>query len=193
MPGPLAVAGIAAGGSALLNMFSGNAAAGRMTKLRQQLMELFSTQRLGSETNDLYSLFKSSPMYAGLRSRAMEGASTLGGQLQTSFARAGLGRTGIAATALPLARSSFTRGFQDIDANLFVQALQQARQMLTSRAGALQGTAGPSGTELGLGNTMQSIMPLLLMLMQGGGGKGGGGVSGPTMGQPGFVYPMGGR
>jgi hypothetical protein len=189
MPGPLAY-GAVMGGSALLNMFAGNAAAGRMEKLREQLMEMLSSRNLGAETNDIFGMMRNSPMYTGLRTRAMEGSSALAGQLQTSYARRGLSNTGLAATALPIARSGFTRNFQDIDANMFAQALQMARSLIGARAGVLQGTSGPSGTELGIGNTLQSIMPLLLMLLQGnkGGGTGGAEPMGSRMGQPGFAW-----
>ena len=166
MPGPFVLGGIAAG-SALLNMLAGHAEAGRREQLRKQLMELFSSSNLSNETNSLFDLLRSSPMYTGLRTRAMEGANTLAGQLQTSFARSGLSRSGIAATALPIARSSFTSDFQNIDADLFMKALSQARDLISSRASALTGTAGPSGTQLGIGNTLQSIMPLMLQYFGG--------------------------
>jgi hypothetical protein len=126
------------------------------------LMELFSTESLTGETNKLFGLFQKSPMYSGLRTQAMESSARLGGQLQTSFARRGLGRSGIAATALPIARASHIRGFQDIDANLFMQALSQAREGLSARANVLTGTSGPSAGQLGIGNTLQSMMPFVL-------------------------------
>lgn len=161
-PGPLAVAGITAGVSGLFNLLGGQAEAGRRKKLQQQLMELLSPERLGAETNSLFDLFRRSPMYTGLRTGAMESSSQLGNQLQTSFARRGLSQSGIAATALPIARASHLGGFRDIDSNLFIQALSQARQGLQSRANVLTGTSGPSGLSLGAGNWMQSMMPLLL-------------------------------
>jgi hypothetical protein len=125
-------------------------------------MELLSPEKLSGETNMLFDLFRRSPMYTGLRTSAMEGSQQLGNQLQTSFARRGLSSSGIAGASIPIARASHLRGFQDIDAQLFMQALKQARESLSGRAGVLSSTSGPSGGQLALGNTMQSIMPMLL-------------------------------
>lgn len=162
------------GGSALLNFLGGKSQAGQQSLLREQLMQLFSTQNLGNETNNMFDLFRSSPMYTGLRGRAMESSSRLGGQLQTSYARAGLGRSGMAATALPIARASHIGSFQNIDMELFIKALEQARASIGARAGALTGTSGPSAMALGAGGTLQSLMPILLQLLSkrdGGGEK----------------------
>lgn len=162
MPGPLAVAGITMGASALMNWLGGSAEAGRRQKLQQQLLDLLSPEKLSGETNTIFDLFRKSPMYSGLRTSAMEGSAQLGNQLQTSFARRGLSQSGIAGASLPIARASHLGGFRDIDAQLFMQALQQARQNLSGRAGVLSGTSGPGAGQLTAGNTLQSMMPFLL-------------------------------
>ncbi len=189
MPGPLAYAGVAAG-SALLNMLAGNAAGDRQNKLRAELMRLFSTSNLQNETDSAFKVMQSSPMYSALRNRAMSSSAGLANQLQSSFARAGLSRSGIAATALPIAKASHIGKFQDIDMEMFTQALQQARQLISQRAAVLQGTSGPSGMEMGIGNTLQSIMPMLLAMLskQGTGGGQSGYGNGPRMGEPGFTW-----
>jgi hypothetical protein len=154
-------AGIA-GLDALLGFFGGHSEAKRQEELRKQLMQLFSTQNLSDQTNNLFALIQRSPMYASLRAGAMGGSTNLANQLQTSYARAGLSNTGLAASALPLARSGFSRQFMGIDADLFMKALSGASGLIGQQAGALTGTAGPKGWEIGMGNTLQSLQPLLL-------------------------------
>lgn len=159
---PLPLLPIAVGGSALLNWFGANSANQHNKNLQRQLMELLSPERLGKEANSLFDVIRSSPMYTGLRRNAMVGASALGNQLQTSFARRGLGRSGLAGIAEPLARSSFQGQFADIDATLFAKALAEARSSLEQRANILRGTDMRSTGALTAGGTLESLMPLLL-------------------------------
>jgi len=160
---------------ALLSLVSGRfgagAEAGRMSKLRKQLEQLFSTESIGGETNRLFDLFKGSPMYSGLRSQAMTGATSLANRLNTSFYRRGLGTSGIAAVAEPLARSSYQQTFANIDADMFREALQTALANLRSRAGILQGTQAPSIGAGTFGAGIQSYLPYLyaMLLRQRGG------------------------
>lgn len=168
---PLLAMGAATGTSALMNWFGANSATRRRKDLQRQLMELLSPERLGKEAGGLFDIIRSSPMYTGMRRNAMIGASSLGNQLQTSFAQRGLSRSGIAGLAEPIARSSFQGQFANIDATMFAKALSEARQNLTDRANILKGTSGPGTGEQWAGSTLESLMPLLLAYFSQGKGK----------------------
>ena len=164
MPAWLAPAAIGAG--SFLGSFLGNQQqSGLQQKDLARLMALFSPDSISGDTNSLFEAFQRSPMYSGLRNRAMTGASALGGQLQTSFARRGLSNSGIAGAALPIARSSFSRGFQDIDMELFAKALQSILAGRGTQAGILQGFPSRSAGGQAFGTTLQALMPYFNSLM----------------------------
>ena len=183
-------------GPALLSMLTGRigagAEAGRMKELRAQLERLLSPESVGTEANKFFDIFRQSPMYGGLRSQAMTGATSLANSINARAFRTGLGGSGISAVAEPLARSSFQQSFANIDSDLFAQALAQARQSLSARAGIFERTQTASPTAGGIGRGIESYLPYLYaMLLKRGMPGGGGGTSAPTMGQPGFEYPIG--
>jgi hypothetical protein len=90
--------------------------------------------------------------------------------------------------AQPLAQSSFQQTFANIDSDLFTQALAQARQSLSARAGIYERTQTPGVMAGGMGRGLESFLPYLfamLMKQQPGGGNS------VRMGQPDFEYPIG--
>lgn len=181
------------GGIGLISARLGaGAEAGRMKKLREMLERLFSQESISGETNKFFDMFKASPMYGGLRSQAMSGATSLANQLRTSYARRGLGTSGIAGVAEPLARSSFQQSFADIDAGGYRDALAAAMRNLQARAGIITQTDAPSVGAGTIGRGIDNMLPMIYEMLKKYGGGGGGGVGAPRMGQPGFVYPRGG-
>jgi len=167
---PVTISAILTGGSMAGNFLGAYAEEKRRKDLQRQLMELLNPERLGSETNALFDMFRNSPMYSGLRNRAMTASSALGNQLQSSFAQRGLSRSGIAGMAMPIARSSFQQGFQDIDADMFMKALLGAKENLSQRANILTGTQGPGWLAGGAGKSLDAFMPLILAYLSKQGG-----------------------
>jgi hypothetical protein len=179
-------------GPALISLISGRLGAGaevgRMKQLRDMLDRLYRPENVGVEANKFFDIFKSSPMYGGLRSGAMTGATQLGNQLRTSFARRGLSSSGIAGVAEPLARSSYQQTFADIDAGGYRDALQAALSSIGARAGIAERSFAPSVGAGTVSGGIQSYLPYLYRMLQ---QRGQSGSLGTTMGQSGFQYPVG--
>jgi len=154
-------------GSFLGNLLGGRQQQGMQERDLQRLLALFQPGAISGDTNQLFDAFRSSPMYSGLRNRAMVGASSLGNQLQTSFARRGLSSSGIAGAAIPIARSSFQQGFQEIDADLWSKALSAIMQGRSAQAGALSGFKSFSPGGQAFGKTLEVLMPYFLSMMEG--------------------------
>jgi hypothetical protein len=163
--GPLATAAIIGGGSFLGNLLGGRQQKGLQEDDLQRILQLFSPGAISGDTSALFSAFRQSPMYSALQTRAMTGASALGGQLQTSFARRGLSNSGIAGAALPIARSSFSRNFQDIDADLWSKALQSIMAGRGAQANALSGYRSFSPGGQAFGKSLEILGPYLRSLM----------------------------
>jgi hypothetical protein len=154
---------------ALLSLISGRigsgAEAGRMKDLRSQLERLLSAESIGSETNKLFDIFRSSPMYSGIRNQAMTGATSLANSINARAYRSGLGGSGINAVAEPLARSSFQQTFANIDSDMFREALSTARANLGARAGIIERTNTPDVWGSGLGRGIESYLPYLFSML----------------------------
>lgn len=166
----LVQAGISGGAGALSGYFSGAAEDRRRKQLMRKLMELLSTESLGRETTAQYNMMRSGPMALGARRMAMQNSSALGNRIQTNFARSGLGRSGVAAMSIPMARSSFAPALMDIDASLYSQALSGARNTIGQRIDALRGGYGPSGGQSAWAGGLESLMPLLMEYFKKNGG-----------------------
>jgi hypothetical protein len=142
-----------------------------MKKLRELLERLFSPESISGETNKFFDMFKASPMYGGLRSQAMSGATSLANQLRTSYARRGLGTSGIAGVAEPLARSSFQQSFADIDAGGYRDALAAAMRNLQARAGIITQTDAPSVGAGTIGRGIDNLLPMIYEMLKRYGGS----------------------
>jgi len=160
------VAPVAIGVGSLLGSFFGNKQQSGLQKQDlDRLMSLFSTDSISGDANSLFEAFQRSPMYSGLRNRAMSGSNLMANQLQTSFARRGLSNTGIAGAAMPIARSAHLGKFQDIDMELFAKALQSIMAGRSDQASILKGFPSKSSFGQAFGSTLQSMMPYLMDLM----------------------------
>lgn len=160
--------GLTALGSGALNFLGARSQTQQMDRLRRELEALFTPERLSGDAMTLFRTLQKSPVYGQMRNRAMMGATSLSNSLQRSFARSGLDRSGVAAASLPIAQHSVLGGLNDIDAQLFMQALGLAQSNLGARAGIIRGTSGPGTGALAAGGTLESLMPLLYMMMGGG-------------------------
>ena len=136
-------------------------AAGRRESDLQRIMQLFSPQSIGGDTNSLFEMFQRSPMYSGLRNRSMESSALLGNQLQTNFARRGLSSSGIAGASLPIARASHMGSFDDIDMELFAKALSTVMQGRGTQANALGNFKSADPWGMAFGKTLDILGPYL--------------------------------
>jgi hypothetical protein len=161
----LAAAGISAGADFLGQYLGHRMNQGMDQKNLQRLLQLSSPEFIGQGANQFMDIFQRSPMYSQMRNRAMMGANQLGNQLQTSYARAGLGSSALGQTATQIGRSSILGRFDDVDMNLFQQALAQS----FGRSGAMAGAYGkyPQFSPFGqaLGGTIGDIGPFASRLM----------------------------
>lgn len=157
--------GLTALGTGALNWLGASSRSRQDADLRKQLEALFTPERLSGDATALFNTLRRSPIYGNMRNRAMLGASSLSNRLQSSFARSGLDRSGVAALSLPIAQHSVIGGLNDIDAELFMQALQLAQSNLGARAGIIRGTHGPGTGALAAGGTLESLLPLLYSML----------------------------
>lgn len=166
MPIPALLGGLGTAlGSGALNFLGARSRTRQDEDLRRQLEALFTPERLSGDATALFNTLRRSPIYGNMRNRAMLGASSLSNSLQSSFARSGLDRSGVAALSMPIAQHSVLGGLNQIDADLFMQALQLAQSNLGARAGIIKGTAGPGVGALTAGGTLESLLPLLYSMM----------------------------
>jgi hypothetical protein len=159
---PAAIAAL----SALFNRIGAGQAYGQKDRLMKALMAMLSPGNIGNEADQLFSTYQRSPMYTGLRTTAMNNASTLASGLQTSFARRGLSTSGIAGVAEPLARSSFANTFMGIDSDLFANALSTARQNILGRMDILKSGWQPSIGAQTTSGTLTALMPYLYEMLK---------------------------
>jgi len=141
-------------------------------KLLAQIMAMMEPGRLGGEADEIFQMLKRSPLFTGMRTNALESANMLGNRMQTNFARSGLNTSGIAAMALPAARSSFQQNFNEIDMGLFSKALSAAMGNRDKRISALGDFGmGKDPLAVGTGMTLDALAPYLRSLMTRGGGR----------------------
>lgn len=148
--------------SFILSRLGAGAEHGRYSALQRSINDLLSPARLTSETQSLFDAIRRSPFYSNLQSQSIAGTNTLSNNLQRSFAMRGLNTSGLAATTLPLARSSIGPMLGGIDADLFSKALSAARANLGERANWLEKTGtGQSIGGLTVGNFLRDYGPAL--------------------------------
>jgi hypothetical protein len=151
-----------------MNRLGAGASNAREQQFRDMLMKLLSPESLGNESNAIFDILKRSPMYSTLMAQAIGGTNSLSNSLSSSFARRGLGTSGIAAVAQPLAASSFGNTMMGINSDLFMKAMSLARENLNSRADYLS-KAGPI-TSVGagtLGRTLSDMTPQIYDWLKG--------------------------
>ncbi len=131
----------------------------------QRLLQLLSPGAIGSDTNKLFDVFRNSPMYSAMRGRAITGANQLANNINARSYKVGLGSSGLAAAAHPLAQSSMMNSFNDIDSNLFMKALSQVQANRGMQAQAM--IANPSSSPGGqaFGSLFEFLGPYLRHLM----------------------------
>ena len=149
------------GGTLLANYLGARSKESLRKRQIAELMAMLDPSKLGAEANTIFDMLRASPMYSGLRNRAMVGASTLSNQLQNSFAMRGLNTSGLAAATLPMARSSFQSSFNDIDMGLFQDALKTAMANIQQRIAIKSGSQPISPMGTAFGNTLEASLPMI--------------------------------
>jgi hypothetical protein len=145
----------------LAGRFGAGAANRQNTHMIDEITKYYSPEAILGRANQMFAGMQQSPMYTGLRRDAMTNASQLASNLNSSFYRRGLGTSGIAAVATPLAQSSFGNSFANIDSSLFAQALGAAGG--NSQVSDIFKTRGPG---IGGGTSSAFITSMLPLIKQ---------------------------
>lgn len=155
---------ISLGATGLNYLGASNQQARRRADL-QRIMALLSPGSIAGDTNRLFDALRSSPMYSALRARSLSGASALGNAINNRAQRAGLGNSGLATIAGPLAQSSFQQSFNDIDSQLFSHALSNVQANRGLMAQSLLGSPTGSPLDSSIGKGFEFLGPYLRDLM----------------------------
>lgn len=145
-----------------LNFLSSRLGAGAERGRMKAIQRMYTPEYLTNMTNKLFQNMQASPMYTAARGNAMTNASQLGNSINASFARRGLGTSGIAGVATPMAQSSFNQAFAGIDADFFKQAMGNAQTMIDRQAQNMVPGLG-AGT---WGRFLDSSNPMLMDLFK---------------------------
>jgi hypothetical protein len=156
-------------------------------KLRNQVKKLTSAQNVGATTNKFYQNAISSPAYSQAQGAIAAGANQAGNNVASSLAARGIGTSGTGAVLSGLTPSLVGSQTAGLRSSAYQGAQNQAQNSIEQQIAALTGTQGPSQSSQLFGVGLEAFLPYLQAMLARGGG---GGVSGPTMGQPNFQYPL---
>lgn len=160
-------------------------------KYLKQVGQLTSPQNVGRQTDQFYQQAIASPAFSQAQGSIAAGANQASNQVAANLAARGIGTTGTGAVLSGLTPSLVGSQQAQLRTSAHTSAQEQAQRAIQAQLAALGGSQGPSQTQQMFGVGLEAFLPYLTSLLQSRGG--GGGMMGPTMGQPGFQYPLGGR
>ena len=169
---PLLIASLLSAAPGLLSSLFGGG--GSQEKLRKQLLQLYSPENLGRQTNLLYNQALGSPAFAQGQAGIAAGANQSAADVARNLGASGIGMSGTGAIIPALKSSLIGQGLGNLRTSAYQGAQNQAQNMIQQRAGALTGTAGPSQSQQLFGGGLEALLPLLMQYLQksqGGGGS----------------------
>lgn len=161
--------------------------------LRRRIAELTSPQNVGNLTGQFYQQALGSPAYSQALGTIAAGANQTANQTAASLAQRGIGTTGTGAILSSLGPSLVGSQTAGLRTAAYSGAQSQAQQQIQQLIASLMGTQGPSQSSQLFAGGLSALGPLLEAWIKSKYpqlGAGSSGSGGPTMGQPGFVYPM---
>lgn len=143
---------------ALFSLFGGDP----QRRMRHELANMFTPENIRAWGNANLRTIGADPNTNIARAGIIQSGNTLSNELAKSFGARGLGTTGIAAAALPIARSATGARMAQFEGNLQQQAMQMALAQLQQRAAALTGNPyGQSRFQAGLDKSFGALLPIL--------------------------------